>query len=106
MFALFQSVAFYGSSKLEQLNVVWKFMIVLGTGNAEIVGQLARHGANPSLPATGGVTALHAAAELGDLVTAQALLNVSCQCNAAKTIHLYCAAPLRLSVGMSLVVAS
>ena len=38
--------------------------------------QLAQHRANASLPATGGVTALHAAAELGDLETVQVLLKV------------------------------
>ena len=46
------------------------------TGNAKIIQQLAQHGADASLPATGGVTALHAAAEIGDAETVKALLKV------------------------------
>lgn len=50
--------------------------VMLNVGNADIVEELSNHKANASLPATGGVTALHAAAELGDLPTVQALLKV------------------------------
>ena len=45
-------------------------------GSTETVQALAQHGADMSLAALGGVTPLHAAAEIGVLPTVNALLEV------------------------------
>lgn len=45
-------------------------------GNGEIVEALATHGADANFAATGGVTAMHAAAEMGHLDIVKALVQV------------------------------
>lgn len=49
----------------------------MSAGNKAIIETLSAHGADANLPANGGVTALHAAAEIGDLPTVKALLEAS-----------------------------
>lgn len=42
-----------------------------------MIDALSAHGGDPNLPAEGGVTALHAAAEVGVLAAVKALLKAS-----------------------------